>query len=111
MTEQPTRLVRAKLSWRDEDLYRLPVLAANQFAVQLSNEEGEPTPSVILTVGHVAPPLLLGTPEEQQAAAAAVENVNVQPLARFKLSVAKATEFAGVLQALMQQIEAIGQQS
>jgi hypothetical protein len=99
------------VAWRDEDLYRLPVLAANQFAVQLSNEEGEPTPSVILTLGNVSPPLLLGTPEEQQAAAAAVESVNVQPLARFKLSAAKAVEFAGVLQALMQQIEASRQQS
>jgi hypothetical protein len=112
VTEQPTRTnVRAKLSWRDEDLYRLPVLAANQFAVQLSNEEGDPTPSVILTVGHVSPPLLLGTPEEQQAAAAAVESVNVTPLARFKLSAAKAAEFAGVLQNLMQQVEDNRQQS
>jgi hypothetical protein len=62
-------------------------------------------------VGHVTPPLFLGTPEEQRAAAVAVESVNVQPLARFKISAAKATEFAGVLQILMQQIEAAGQQS
>jgi hypothetical protein len=99
------------MAWREEDLSRLPVLAANQFAVQLSNEEGEPAPSVVLTVGHVTPPIFLGTPEEQRAAALAVESVNVQPLARFKLSAAKAAEFAGLLQTLMQQIEASGQQT
>jgi hypothetical protein len=99
------------VSWRGEDLFRLPVLAANQFAVQLSTEEGEPTPSVILTIGHVSPPMFLGTPEEQEAAAAGVENVDVLPLARFKLSAAKAAEFAGLLQTLMQQIEASRQQS
>jgi hypothetical protein len=112
VTEQPTRTnVRARVSWRDEDLYRLPVLAANQFAVMLSSDDADPVPSVILTVGHVAPPMFLGTPEEQQAAAAAVESVNVQPLARFKLSAAKAEEFAQILQALVQQIEGYRQQS
>lgn len=112
VSEQPTQLsVRATISWRDEDLNRLQVLAANQFAVQLSNEADDPVPSVLLTVGYVAPPLLLGTPEERQTAAAAVENVNVQPLARFSISAKKAVEFAGVLQSLVQQIEAGRQQT
>ena len=62
-------------------------------------------------MGHISPPLFLGTPEEQRAAAATVESVNVLPLARFKLSAAKATEFAELLQVLVRQIEAGGQQS
>ena len=112
VTEQQIQAnVRAQIAWRDEDLNRLPVLAANQFAVQLSNEAGDPVPSVLLTVGHVAPPRLWGTPEEQRTAAAAVESVNVQPLARFSMSAKKAAEFAGLLQSLVQQIEAGRQQT
>jgi len=97
-------MVRAQLAWEDVD--RLPVLAANQFLLQLSVSEPQNTVSdVVLTVGYLAPPLLLGTPEEQRAAAAALERVTVRPIARFSIPIGKATELGQVLQGFLERVE------
>jgi hypothetical protein len=102
-------MVRARLVWEDAD--RLPVLAANQFLVQLSVIEPEITAAdVVLTVGYLAPPVFLGTPEEQQEAAASVDHLTVRPAARFSIPIAKAGELARVIQELLARAEAARQQ-
>ncbi|MDE0474169.1 MAG: hypothetical protein OXI50_06390 [Gammaproteobacteria bacterium] len=45
-----------------------------------------------LTVGQVAPPIFIGTPEEQREQAKGLNWVSVRMLARFVLSRAKARE-------------------
>lgn len=101
--------VRAQLTWGDLD--SLPVLAANQFIVQLSATEAPNTPSdIVLTVGYLAPPLLIGTLEEQQQAAAAVDHLTVRPVARFSVPTAKAAELARLLQDVVQRVEATRRQ-
>ena len=47
------------IKWVDED--NLHTLAANQFVLTT----GTPWDEVILSVGQVSPPVLIGTPEEQ----------------------------------------------
>jgi len=109
VTEQPNQaLVRAKVAWEGVD--RVPVLAANQFLLQSVSAVGEPDSAVVLTVGYLAPPLLLGTPEEQRQAAAALDQVNVNPVARFSISTRKAAELAQVIQGFLQNMEAGDQQ-
>jgi hypothetical protein len=103
-------LVRAKIIWEGVD--RLPVMAANQFLVQLSASEPQNMVSdVVLTVGYLAPPLLLGTEEEQREAAAQLDHVSVQPVARFSIPLGKAAELAQVLQGFLERVEAARQQS
>ena len=101
-------MVRAKIVWEGVD--RVPVLAANQFLLQSVSEGEDPLAGVVLTVGYLAPPVLLGTPEEQREAASALDHVNVNPVARFSLSATKAAELAKVIQDFLQRMEA-GRQS
>jgi hypothetical protein len=102
-------MVRAQLVWEDVD--SLPVLAANQFLVQLSVIEPQITAAdVVLTVGYLAPPVFLGTPEEQQQAAASVDRLAVRPVGRFSIPLAKAGELARIIQDLLQRAEAARQQ-
>lgn len=102
-------MVRAQLDW--EDLDRLPVLAANQFLVQLSVVEPQTTAAeVVLTVGYLAPPVFLGSPEEQQQAATALDRLTVRPAGRFSIPIAKAAELARIIQDLLQRAEAARQQ-
>ncbi len=101
--------MRAQVVWGD--LNRLPVLAANQFLIQLSVSEPQITGSeVVLTIGYLAPPLLLGTPEEQREAAAALDHLTVSPVARFSIPIGKAAELAQVVQGFLQHVEAGRQQ-
>ena len=87
------------------------MLAASQFVVQSLANPDEPGSGVLLTVGYVAPPLILGTPEEQQTALAALDHVNVRPIARFAFSIGKAAELAQIIQDVVHRMEAGGQQS
>lgn len=89
------------------DVEHLPVIAANQFMLQQAlltpadpgagaASSGDPD-EVILTVGHLAPPLLQGTPDEQRAAVTQVSQVTVRPVARFSVRRAKLAELRDVL--------------
>jgi hypothetical protein len=103
-------VLRARVVW--EEIDRVPVFAANQFVVQMAMSEAQGAFSeVVLTVGYLPPPLLVGTPEEQREAATAIDHVTVRPIARFSVPAAKATELAQLIQGLLQGVQAAGQQS
>jgi len=101
--------VRAQIVWEDVD--RVPVLAANQFILQVAAVESpEDIADTVLTIGYLSPPVILGTPEEQQVAAAALERVSVRPSARFIIPIKKAAELAQIIQELVERVEAAKQQ-
>lgn len=94
-------MLRARLVWGDVD--SLPVLAANQFIIQVAQETVQGSPTVLLTLGYVAPPVLLGTPEQQREAAAAVEQLTIRPVARFTVPAERMLELSQLVQNLPQQ--------
>jgi hypothetical protein len=73
----------------------LPVLLCNQLAVQGIQE------SVVLTFGFAAPPLLPGTPEEQQAELEKLGGLTVQPLARFNVPLSALMQMVPALQTIV----------
>ena len=100
--------MRAQIVWEDVD--RVPVLAANQFILQVAAVDSpDDITDAVLTIGYLPPPVILGTPEEQQAAAAALERVTVRPSARFVVPIKKAAELAQLIQELVQRVEAAKQ--
>jgi hypothetical protein len=107
VSEPISAQVQAPLAWGD--VANVPVLAANQFIVQVA-VDAQNVAELILTVGHLAPPVLLGTPEQQQAAAAALTQLTVRPVARFSVPIAKAAELAKVIESQTQGTENRGQQ-
>ncbi len=52
-------------------------------------------------VGHAAPPLFVGTPEEQIAQAQRLPFIQVRPLARLALTPTRVAELIGVLQGIL----------
>ena len=67
------------IKWVDED--NLHTLAANQFVLTT----GTPWDEVILSVGQVSPPVLIGTPEEQLTQVKELDFLPVRMLARFSI--------------------------
>ena len=85
----------------------VPLLVANQFAVQLGAGSPEVAPEdLFLVVGQVAPPLLVGTEEEQRAQFAEVTAVPIRTLARLSLTRQRAVELAAALSQLVEQYDA-----
>ncbi|MCW2756340.1 MAG: hypothetical protein JWO46_86 [Nocardioidaceae bacterium] len=62
------------------------VLRANQFLGQIAaGIEGQPE-EFLLSIGYAAPPVLLGTPEEQQLSMQAVGAISVKTEVRVSMS-------------------------
>lgn len=78
------------LTWGSVE--HLPVLAANQFVVQISAGPSPEYDEFIVTVGYAAPPIIIGPPEAREATLREVQNVEVKPLARFGMSRARLAE-------------------
>lgn len=72
--------VEIPLSWVDAE--QRDVMAANQSGMSHNLETGE----FILTLGHVAPPLLSGSEEEMRQQAERLPFVPIRTLARFSLT-------------------------
>ena len=68
-----------------------PLLYANQFVIQYQQNE------FILTVGQLAPPILLGTEEERRQQARELTYVPVKVVARFALTRTRLEELVKVL--------------
>jgi hypothetical protein len=89
------------------DVADLPVYRANQFIVQLSTgPDGTMVDDLVLTIGYVAPPVILGTPDEQRASFMALGAVNVQALTRVSMSPAYAQQLVELLQTQLRQLDA-----
>jgi len=95
MAEPDTGDVNVSLVWAGVD--ELPVHASNQALVQLNpGADGRPE-SIVLTLGFVAPPVVLGTPAEQHLAMKALGGIAVRPLVRTAMSISRAKELVEVL--------------
>ncbi|MDY7085969.1 MAG: hypothetical protein SYR96_12770 [Actinomycetota bacterium] len=86
------------------DVKGLPVLAANQLAVQVDSLDTEPD-LVVLTVGHVVPPIISGAEEQRLAQVEQIKEVVVQPLARFSVSPGRLREWVDLLRTTADRIE------
>ena len=69
-----------------------PILYVNQFVVQHQQNE------FIITVGQIAPPMLLGTEEQQRQQAKQIAYVPVKVVARLALTKARLKELISVLE-------------
>jgi hypothetical protein len=87
--EQPESL-QVPLIWVGVDDTK--ILFANQFLGQVHQQD------VILTLGQLSPPVLVGTPEERLEEATRLGYVPVKAVARFGLTRQRLAELIGVLQ-------------
>jgi hypothetical protein len=70
-----------------------PIILANQFISQVGQQE-----EIVISIGHVAPPVLIGTPQEQFEQAKRIPFVAVRPVARISMSRVGLEEFIKNLQ-------------
>jgi hypothetical protein len=78
----------------------VPILLANQYLGQVQQQE------IILTLGQVTPPVLLGSPEQLAQQVERLSFVPVKTVARFGLTRTRLEELIGVLQATARQFDA-----
>lgn len=105
MPDQPEALERLTLRAAWVGLEDVPIVFANQIIGQL-DDKGE----AILTFGQATPPVLLGTPEEQQQQASLTHFVQIRPVARLTLSGARMEELITVLQKTLENQRMVVQQ-
>jgi hypothetical protein len=92
--EGPEQPVQISVVWPGvEDA---PVMRSNAMLSQIGTGPSGPE-EFVLTLGYIAPPVLLGTPEEQQASLAALGAVAAKTLCRISLSRARAQELVELL--------------
>jgi hypothetical protein len=96
--------VQFSLIWPGVD--ELEVRAINQHLVQIGQDAGGFPEELIVTLGHLTPPVLLGTPDEQRATLSALGVVAVHPVVRVSLTRARALELIGSLTMAMRQWDA-----
>lgn len=95
--EPPEGAIRVPIVWTGVD--DVPILYANGFVSQFDQE------AFIITIGQVAPPALIGTPEEVEEQARELEFITVRPITRLALTPPKMAEFIAILQANLDQYE------
>jgi hypothetical protein len=89
MAEDPDQ-VSLPLAWIGvEDV---PVLASNQMLIQFSAKD-----EFLLTFGHVGPPIVLGTQEQQREQLKTLTYAPVKPVARLGLTRQRVEEVIKVL--------------
>jgi hypothetical protein len=91
VSEQPSERgkIQLPLAWIGVD--ELPIILVNQFLGQFLEDE------FILTFGTVAPPPLLGDPEQRLEQAKQIEFLPVQAVTRFGLTRTRLEELVRVL--------------
>lgn len=82
----------------------ISVMAANECVVSISSADD----GFILTFGHVAPPVFVGTDEEQREQAVALEFVPVRTLGRFYMSPGVLTALQLALSEMLERRESSG---
>jgi hypothetical protein len=108
--------VALSVRWRNID--ELPVLPANQFAVQLGGipstlSSDQKPDGVYLIIGHAAPPLLVASSAEEQKMQleALSEGIEVRPHGRFLLSRGRLQELSELLQQAIKAYDGAGEDS
>jgi hypothetical protein len=81
--------------WRGVDA--VPIHTANQFLAQV-DAAGDQPDQLILAVGQVTPPPVLGTAEQKRAQLEKITEVNVLTLARYSITPARLRELIALLQ-------------
>lgn len=85
-----------------------PVLACNQFMASLSVPadagRGMPT-GVLMTLGYLAPPSLLGSEEEQIAQANQIDVLEIEPLGRFSIPLEHVVELRDALNQILDRVD------
>lgn len=79
---------------------QVPPFAVNQFLVQFAGED-----EFVLTLGHVLPPVLRGTPAERMSQARQTPTVPIQALGRFSMTRARLEELHGLLDEYLKMAE------
>jgi hypothetical protein len=83
----------------------VPILYANAFVSQFDPQNFD---SLILTVGQMTPPAIMGaTPEEREEQARNVAFVAVKPVVRLGLTIARARELMATLGANLDQLDEV----
>lgn len=101
-----------QLTIRWGDVSSVPLSYANQIISLLMPPAGdalEPD-GVMLVFGNVAPPLLVGTPEQVDEQLSHIDDVEVQPLTRLVLSRARAEELLHILAQTLAKYDAARQE-
>jgi hypothetical protein len=98
MSAQPERSNPATVPLRAVwgDISTLPVLAANQFLLQAGQLGEGGVEALVLSVGHVAPPAVSGSAEEQRAALEAIADLPIRALGRYSVTPQQVRELAGI---------------
>lgn len=101
--------VQLPLIW--PNINDVPVLMANVFMLQGSSTatDGQPDDPV-LTIGQAPPPVLLGTPEEQEAMMGAIGGVQVHTICRVALTRGRVLELMNHLRLLVVNMDAMAAQ-
>ncbi len=102
MTDPTLEGVQVPLVWGA--VSDLPVLAANQFALQLTGTAHE---EILLTAGHAVPPIFVGGASEQHEQMSRIERVVVQPIVRLSISRATLVELETALRNALSRLDAL----
>lgn len=96
--------VAIPLNWGDAS--KVQTLAANQLAVTFDSIGSKPD-LVVLTIGHAAAPILIGSEDQKREAAEQLHEIVIQPVARVSLSSGRLKEWLALLQRTADMIEEI----
>ena len=83
-----------------------PVAIANQLLVQVDFAEGGSPDTAILTFGYVTPPVIVGSPDDQERQIESLTHVAIRPVARVSLTPRRLREWVELLDRTIAQIEA-----
>ncbi len=84
-------------------LEQQPVLMANQFLSQFVVSD-----EIVVSVGQVTPPVVLGSPEQQAEQLKNVPFVQVRPVVRFGMTKARLREVIKMLETTLAQADRLG---
>lgn len=107
--ERPTDLPfskRMRIEWSGVEA--VPISMANQFLAQIDSLSDGAPDQIVLSLGQLVAPPVLGTEGEKEAQVAALDSVSVNILARYSLTPARVSELLGLLQVIKEHLDQAG---
>ena len=98
-------LTLGKLPVRWVETEKVPILMANQFLVQIDVASDRPD-QIVLAIGQVTSPPVLGTIEEKRTQLEELSQVPVQTLARYSVTPARLVELIKLLEGVQRAFDA-----